>query len=336
MKLIEKLPSRGEKATWKPLFSMDVNYKMDSEQLTMARQLGVEAVYTLVPDELSNYESLKEIKARVEDAGLWLYRVANRRMIKNEALHLGTAQRDEQITKYCKFIEALGRLDVVCTAVSWQATPIWDKMYKTGLSESRGCTTREFDKEKVKNIPNLFDREYASSEIWDNYQYFLDKVLPVAEDAEVALAMHPNDPPLDVQGGIPSLIKSGDDYRRILSISNSPSLGVLMCIGCWLEGGLSFGDPVADTLEFVKTGRVYDYHFRNVQGELPCFTESFLDNGSTDMYPIMKALCESGYRGAIELDHTPEFFNDPKQKTANAYAIGYMRALAQRAANSYR
>jgi len=333
---MEKLPSRGEKSTWNPMFSMNIKCNIDPEQLTMARQLGMEAVYTLVPDELSDYKSLKEIKEKVEAAGLRLYRVTNRRMIKNEALHLGTNLRDEQIKKYCEFIETLGRLDVVCTAASWQATSIWDKMYKTGLVSSRDCVVREFDEEKVKDISTLFDRNYGNKEIWDNYQYFLNKVLPIAEEAGVALGMHPNDPPLPVQGGIPSLIKSGDDYRRILSLSDSSALGMIMCIGCWLEGGEGFGNPIADTLEFVKSGRVYDYHFRNVKGKLPYFTESFLDNGSTDMYPIMRALCETGYRGAIELDHTPEFINDPKEKAANAYAVGYMRALAQIAAKSFK
>ena len=195
----------------------------------------------------------------------------------------------------------------------------------------RGCDSRVFDLEAIKNKPFIFGREYSYEEIWENYCYFLDKVIPVAEKANIVLAQHPNDPPLPVQLGVASLIHNVDCYRRILTHFPNKTLGVLLCIGCWLEGGKNFGDPVQNTLELVKTGRVYDCHFRNIIGSIPHFTEAFLDNGSTDMFYIMNALCEGGYRGTIELDHSPVFSDDPSARTANGYAIGYMRALAQRA-----
>jgi len=147
----------------------------------------------------------------------------------------------------------------------------------------------------------------------------------------VRLALHPNDPPVDALGGIPCLIQSYESYKRAFAIADSPALGMEFCCGCWLEGGEAFGDLLGAMREFVLDDRILLVHFRNISAPLPRFTETFLDNGYMDMYQIMRLLFETGYTNTVTLDHTPRFVGDYHLGAGPAYAIGYMRALMERA-----
>jgi mannonate dehydratase len=103
------------------------------------------------------------------------------------------------------------------------------------------------------------------------------------------------------------------------------------CTGCWLEGGPTFGNLLEGVRTFVEDDRILLMHFRNVSAPLPNFVETFLDNGYMDMYQIMKLLYETGYTNTITLDHTPQFAGENPRELGTAYAIGYMRALMERA-----
>jgi mannonate dehydratase len=103
------------------------------------------------------------------------------------------------------------------------------------------------------------------------------------------------------------------------------------CVGCALEGGEAFGDLLQAIHHFNNEGRIIIVNFRNISSPLPRFTETFLDNGYMDMYPVMKAFVEVGYQGIMILDHTPKFSRSPSRDPERAYAIGYMRALLERA-----
>ena len=131
-------------------------------------------------------------------------------------------------------------------------------------------------------------------------------------------------------GGIPCLIHRYEDYQRAFELANSPNLGMEFCVGCWLEGGQAFGDMFQAIRHFVREGRVFIAHFRNVSAPLPVFTETYLDNGYMDMYRVMRTFCESGYSGTMILDHSPHMAAG-YQGAETAYAIGYMRALKERA-----
>jgi mannonate dehydratase len=98
-----------------------------------------------------------------------------------------------------------------------------------------------------------------------------------------------------------------------------------------LEGGTEgFGDILAAIRHFVAEDRILLVHFRNITSPLPVFTETFLDNGYMDMYQVMKTFVESGYSNTMILDHTPRFV-EGYEAAGTAYAIGYMRALVERA-----
>ena len=125
------------------------------------------------------------------------------------------------------------------------------------------------------------------------------------------MALHPNDPPVPYLGGVGSLIMSADDYRRAFDLANdSPYLGMKLCTGCWTEGGLLFTDDMlGDIDEFVRRGKVFEVHFRNVTSPLNpdysgYFEECLAEDGYADMYEIMLQFVRSGYNGPIFCDHT--------------------------------
>jgi mannonate dehydratase len=103
------------------------------------------------------------------------------------------------------------------------------------------------------------------------------------------------------------------------------------CCGCWLEGGAAFGDIFEAIRYFHGQHKIFIVHFRNVTSPFPEFVETFLDNGYMEMYKLMKLFCQVDYDGTIILDHTPKFVSSFGPGTGTAYAIGYMRALMERA-----
>ena len=159
-------------------------------------------------------------------------------------------------------------------------------------------------------------------------------VLPVAEESNVKMALHPDDPPVAKMNGVAKLFTHADGYRRAEKIAGaSRHWGLTFCVGTWAEGGDKMGLDVFEMIkEFGSRGRIFGVHFRNVSAPLPHFVETFLDDGYLDMYQVMKALREVRYDGTIVPDHIPQLKGDTGMRHAGtAYCLAYMRALLRRA-----
>lgn len=297
------------------------------DELLFLRQLGLAHCYTWLDDAQTNYAYLARLKERVEQAGLTLYNVGNFNIGKSPKIHLGLPGRDEDIDRFAQLLRDLGKLGIRTTTFTWEPDRVWS----SPRGENRFASARHVDLAELEARPLTHERRYSLDELWENFAYFMERIIPVAEETGVRLALHPNDPPTETLGGIPCLINSRQRYERAFEIANSPMLGMEFCCGCWLEGGDAFGDILAGIRHFVNDGRVFIVHFRNVTGTHPTFTETFLDNGYFDMFQAMKAFVASGYDGTLILDHTPTFVGDYHLGAGTAYAIGYMRALIERA-----
>ena len=179
-----------------------------------------------------------------------------------------------------------------------------------------------------------FDREYSADDIWGTYTYFMKAVLPVAEKANVKLALHPDDPPLAKMNGVAKIFVHYDGYKRAEQIAGSSKhWGLTFCIGTWSEGGANMGKDVFEMIQdFGGRGKILDVHFRNVSGPMPHFTETFPDDGYLDMYEVMKALRKVKFNGSEVPDNVPQLASDSGIRHAGtAYCIAYMRALLRRA-----
>jgi len=176
----------------------------------------------------------------------------------------------------------------------------------------------------------FFGREYSRDEIWANLTYFLKQVVPVAEEEGVVIGLHPDDPPVPSLFGVALVLSTFDDCQKALNITGSPNVAMCLCCGTWAEGGKGIGiDPAGAIRHFGLRKQIYEVHYRNVSAPLPHFHETFVDNGYYDMYKVMKALVDVKYDGIVHLDHFVPMVGG--ERTYEAFAMGYMRAMLQRA-----
>lgn len=298
------------------------------EQLLFIKQMGVKYVYVIFKDEHTNYDSVMRFTERLRKFDLTVTDAGNVHLYKSDKMHLGLKGRDEAIEAYNNFNRILGKAGIPIVYMTWEPNQVLTT--KFAVSEyTRGGIGRLVDIEELKTHPYTHGRLFTKEEIWDNFKYFLDRTLPVCEEAGVKIALHPNDPPVDCLVGISNLITSAADYKHAFELAgNSPYLGMKMCIGCWLEGGEKFGNVLEDIKYFVENKKVFLVHFRNVSSTIPYFEETLLEDGYMDMYEVMKQFVRCNYDGMIHVDHVPVWGESVGGENSSwAYSTGYMKAL---------
>lgn len=173
-------------------------------------------------------------------------------------------------------------------------------------------------------------KEIGRAELKENYAHFLREVSPVAEEAGVRLAVHPDDPPFDIFG-LPRVVSTVEDLRDIVSFSDSAANGFCVCSGSL--GANPKNDVPAIITEMGR--RVHFLHFRNVRRDADDnFFESDHLDGEVDMYAAMKAAIEVqqtlGYAIPFRPDHGHQMMDDMNKSSNPGYScIGRMRGLAE-------
>jgi mannonate dehydratase len=202
--------------------------------------------------------------------------------------------------------------------------------YQTSVQTARGgAQTREFDLEVARKLPNSHGKEYPEEHVWNTFTKFIRAVIPVAEKNKVRIGLHPDDPPVNMLGGVARLFRNLEGYERAFKIADSENFGVCLCIGTWAEGGKMMGiESVEAVRHFGAKKKIFKVHFRNVSSPLPKFRETFVDEGYLDMYQVMQALKKVDFKGIIIPDHVPGG-GYPAANTA--YTLGYMKAMRDRA-----
>jgi mannonate dehydratase len=179
----------------------------------------------------------------------------------------------------------------------------------------------------AKDAPPTHGREYSADELWENYEYFVKAVVPVAEEAGVKLALHPDDPPVPSLGGVARIFSSFEGFQRGSEIMDSPNWGLDFCMGCWSEMG-GHENVLRGIRHFAPRGKIYYGHFRDVQGTAEQFAECFLGEGNVNLVEAMKTFKECGFTGFLIDDHVPQMVDDSEWgHRGRAYATGYMLAL---------
>lgn len=301
--------------------------KMSDEQMQSIRGMGIEYLAVNVMPEDTDYDSMMRFQEKASRYGLKIADAGCPSLQKCPQIHLGMPERDMWIDKYNDFTRILGKTGIPVNYIAWQPNGI----FRTGIEVGKynhGEKSFICDMEEIMGRPIANDREYGEEEIWANFKYFMDRVLPVCEESDVKLALHPNDPPVASLGGVHSLIWNTECYRKAFElVGDSPYLTMKMCIGCWLESEC-FGNLMEDIKEFCAQDKISVVHFRNVSSTMPYFEETLLEDGYADMYAIMKQLVRCGYDGQLNIDH-PFFDRDGKGMSdrSAAYFMGYMKAL---------
>jgi mannonate dehydratase len=164
-------------------------------------------------------------------------------------------------------------------------------------------------------------------ELWRRLQDFLQAVLPVAEEAGVRLAAHPDDPPLPELRGTPRLVYQMQHLGQLLELAPSHANTLELCLGTVAEMQES---NVYDVVErYSRTDQIGYIHLRNIRGKIPNYSEVFVDEGEVDMVRILRILANNHWDGVLIPDHTPQMSCEAPWHAGMAYALGYMRGALQ-------
>lgn len=302
--------------------------KENDDRLGFIQQMGIEYASLFLRFEELNQMTIMQEQEWLQLFGIKVSDIACPELQKNKKIILGLEGRDEEIDKFKEMLRILGEAGIAYTSVAWQPNGILRTGHKA-TEQTRGGISGFADMAEILSRPNTEDRVYGGEEIWENFKYFLDKVLPVCEETGVRIALHPNDPPLPTLGGVASLIHNTETFRRAFKLAgNSKALGMKLCIGCWLEGGTAFGSLMEDIKEFCSDDRILCVHFRNVSSPIPYFEETLAEDGYANMYAIMKTLVASDCNATISIDHAFKAKDGMGgMHGAFAYPTGYMKGL---------
>lgn len=253
----------------------------------------------------------------------------------------GRPGRDEEIEKVIQSIRAAGKAGLAVIEYNFYAHRAMEGYYEQPGRAGAGYTA--FDYDRMKDLPPL-EREGAHDveEIWGNIAYFLKAIVPVAEQAGVRLALHPNDPPAPLSRGSGQIMGTVAGWKRLVEIVPSAANGITFDCGVTKEMG---EDPVEVCRYFASRGRINHVHFRNVLVQKPYekYAEVFPDNGEVDMFAVMKELVANKYAGTIYPEHPRALDYDRQQPDFRAgypggggyagivFNVAYARAMLQAA-----
>ena len=312
------------------------------DALRFAAQLGVDGVMSGpgredTPNGYYEYPWLVSLKSHAESYGLTVEAMSLIAWRLCYKWMLGLPGRDEQIGNFLTSIRNMGAAGVPVLVFNMHAL----RYYRTSTAtpDRGGALSTSFEFERVKDAPLMTvgssadtgvipadqRRPISDEEMWANYTYLIKAAVPVAEEAGVKLALHPDDPQVPVIAGVARIMRSPDAFRRAMEIMPSENLGLKYCTGCFGQMG---ADQVKEIHYFGGRKKIFLVDFRNIRGTVGHFQEAFLDNGKEDMLQLIKALRDSGFEGPINPDHAVRFTGDgPGNRQYWAYAIGYMKAL---------
>jgi len=249
---------------------------------------------------------------------------------------LGRPERDTEIDRVCQTIRIIGRVyqdkgaaDSPVIILDQRVT-YWARGGWTGAARvpgRGGVLLHDFDASRDAHLADEPAGQVSLGEVWDRIAYLYERIVPVAEEADVRLATHPDDPPLPVYRGAHHALNSFAGFRRLFELFPSSHNGMLLCLGCMQEAG---EDPVQVIRYFGERNKVFYVHFRNVKGTVPHYTEVFPNEGDLDMLAAMRALWEVGYEGVLVPDHQFGIQGDTEWSLASrAWQVGYITALMQ-------
>ena len=283
----------------------------------------VSAVYDVKPGEVWGEESLQKMKEACESHGLVFDVVES--IPVHEDIKLGRGDVDHLLDVYCENIRRCAKYGVKCVTYNFMPVFDWTRTQLDKVAPD-GSTSLVMYWDQMRGLDPLkddihlpgWDSSYTQDEVreligaygkigeeglWANLEKFLKKVIPVAEECGVRMAIHPDDPPYPIFG-LPRIITCEENLDRFLSIVDSPANSLCLCIGSL--GCAKSNDIVAMVEKYAKMDRIAFMHMRNVKiMEDGSFEErAHLSScGSLDMYEVVRVLVEAGFDGYVRPDH---------------------------------
>lgn len=319
----------------------------------------VGALFDIPVGEVWPKDRIAALKHEIEASGLKLEVIESVNI--HDDIKIGLPTRDRYIANYQQTIRNLAAygIKVICynfmPVFDWIRTDLHyrladgsndmafeqdkikgtpEEIIKSVQNDAKGYSLPGWEPERLAEVQHLFDeyKDVDAQKLTENLKYFLDKIIPVCEECDVKMALHPDDPPMELFG-LPRICKNREDMLTIEHLHESPYNAFTVCTGSLGENPNN--DVPAILREFIKKDRVPFVHARNIkfmnaQGD---FHESahLSSEGSLDMYEIMKALHDTGFNGYIRPDHGRNIWGEDGRPGYGLYdralGIAYLNGL---------
>jgi mannonate dehydratase len=309
----------------------------DESDYAVWAQLGVSHVCQDPPGNPHHWtlEDLLRLKDKLESHGLVHAMVQlplSSRPIEESwspDILLAGPDRDRQIDSICELIRKLACAGIPAAKYNLNLIGIPRTADTIGRGGSRNATFRwaEVAQDARPGRAGVLDVDTN----WERIDYFLARVVPVAEEYRIRLACHPHDPytPPGYRG-VTRVLGTVDGLKRFVQTRESRYHGLNFCQGTVAE---MLDDPAAEIGEVIRwfgeRGKLFNVHFRNIRGRRLDFHETFPDEGDMDMWASLKIYREVGYRYMLMPDHVPHIDGPNERGVAFAFAYGYIRGLLQ-------
>jgi mannonate dehydratase len=236
--------------------------------------------------------------------------------------------RDRQIDSICRLIENLREAGIPAAKYNLNIIGIPRSEWEAGRGGSKNSAFRwdKMDQNQAPGLAGVLDAD----ENWERIDYFLERVVPVAESNRIRLACHPHDPytPPGYRG-VTRVLSDVEGLKKFVQMRESPYHGLNFCQGTIGESMVNPREEIADAIRWFGTrGKIFNVHFRNIKGGRLSFMETFPDEGDMDMFDSLRVYAEVGYKYMIMPDHVPHLSNTSDAQ-AFAYCFGYIRAMLQ-------
>jgi mannonate dehydratase len=291
------------------------------------------------PDRLWTLDELLQIKAAAGEHGLTIEAIENFDPAHWHDVLLDGPRKNQQLEGLKQIIRAMGRAGIPIMGYNFSLAGVAGRI--KGPWGRGGAEVVAVDGPCETPIPNgmvwnmVYDRSapaghlspITTEELWRRHGEFLDALVPVAEEAGVVLAAHPDDPPMDRVRGQPRLVNQPGLYQRLIDRYPSRSNALEFCLGTLAE--MTEGDIYEAVDRYSRQGKLGYVHFRNVRGKVPHYQETFVDEGDIDMLRVLRILKRNGFQGVLIPDHAPQMTCGAPWHAGMAYACGWMKAAMQ-------
>jgi mannonate dehydratase len=288
------------------------------------------------PGSLWTAADLIRIRRDIENAGLVLAAIENLDPVFWYDILLDGPRRAEHIGNIQTIVRRMGEAGIPVLGYNFSVAGVCGRV--SGPWGRGGSITVGMDGPVDEPVPNgmvwnmIYDQHappgvlpaISHEELWRRLESFLEEVVPVAEQAGVRLAAHPDDPPMPIMRGQPRLVYQPDMYQRLIDAVPSKSNQLELCVGTLAE--MTEGDVYQAVDAYSKQGKIAYIHLRNVVGKVPHYRETFIDEGDVDMIRILSILERNHFDGVILPDHTPQMSCAAPWHAGMAHTIGFVEA----------
>jgi mannonate dehydratase len=224
----------------------------------------------------------------------------------------------------------MGALGISVWCYEWMLVFNW-KCTSTTIATRCGVLVSGCDHSLMQNAPQTESCVVGEQQLWESLHYFLERVIPVAESANVRLAMHPDDPPLSPIRGLARIMRSVENFQKLIDLLPSPVNGITLCQGNFT---LMTDDLPAVIRHFRGQGKIFFAHLCDVRGTPEKFEETFHDDGQTDMLACVRAYRDISFDCVSRPDHVPTMIGDSNEHAGYSsigrlFAIGYLKGLRE-------